>query len=402
MEKSQKITLLANIVLVGFFIGVVFHYALGFYLHLPYPFNTFLCIPNQAFSDFTSTLLRIRNFAPYSHPDLWMGYFPLAYILLFPFSLIKNKLIAYLIFASGFLSFLTFMSTKNLYTKNLTKIQNFTNIFILTFMTYPILYALDRGNFDLFLFVLFSGFIYAFKNEKYLLGAVLLGVENAIKPFPALFLILFLLQKRFKEFFLSLAISALLIIGGFLILKGGFFDQIEVYIKNLVIFKKTWIYGDSSTGLSEASSLFAALKFLLCGVNQIITINLLEKIYSYIGFIITSITLYFTYKEKTYWKKVTLLTLNMLLVPYVIIDYKLIFLLVPIWLFVNSEEKTNFDMIHTVLFGLLLISKKMFVLLVKTGHLSQLITYGVVINPLIMLVFIGLIIFEQFKKESNE
>jgi len=401
MGKSEKVTLLASIVLVGFVFAIIFHYILGFYLHLPYPFNTFLCIPDQAFSDFTSTLSRIRNFTPYSSPDPWMTYFPLAYIILFPFSLIKHRLIAYLIFASGFLSFLTFMNIKNLYNKNLTKVENFTNIFILTFMTYPVLYAMDRGNFDLFLFVLFSGFVYSFKNEKYFLSAALLGIENAIKPFPSLFLILFLLKKRFKEFFLSLAISALLIIGGFLVLKGGFFNQLQVYINNLVIFKKTWIYGANSLGLSEASSLFAALKFLLCSVNQIISINLLEKLYTYIGFIITAITIYFTCKEKTYWKKVTLLTLNMLLVPYIIIDYKLIFLLVPIWLFVNAKEKTKFDMAYTVLFGLLLVSKKLFVLWVKSGHLSQLITYGVIINPLIMLIFVGLIIFEQFytKKE---
>lgn len=401
MEKSEKVALLAGIVLVGFFIGVIFHYVLGFYLHLSYPFNTFLFNPDEAFGDFIKILSIIENFAPYSHPNSWMTYFPLVYIILLPFSFIKNRLIAYLIFASGVLSFLTFMNIKNLYAENLTKVQNFTNIFILTFMTYPILYALDRGNFDLFLFVLFSGFIYAFKKEKYFLSAVLLGIENAMKPFPFLFLILFLLQKRFKEFFLSLVISAVLIFGGFLILKGGFFDQIEVYIKNLIIFKKTWIYGDSANGLSEASSLFAALKFLLCSVNQIISINLLEKIYSYIGFIITVITIYFTCREKTYWKKVALLTLNMLLVSYVIIDYKLIFLLIPIWLFVNAEEKTKFDTAYTILFGLLLVSKKIFVFWIKSGHLGQLITYGVIINPLIMLVFMGLIIFEQFydKKE---
>jgi hypothetical protein len=400
MEKSEKVTLLAIIVLVGFTATVIFHYVMGFYLNIPYPFNTFLCIPKEAFSDFTSTLPRIRNLTPYSHPDLWMNYFPLAYILLFPFSLIKNRLIAYFIFASGFLTFLIGMNTKIFSVKNLTKVENFRNIFILSFMSYPVLYALDRGNFDMFLLILFAGFVYAFKSEKYVLSAILMGIENAIKPFSILFSILFLFKKRFKEFFLSLLISALLIIGGFLFFKGGFFDQIIIYIINLAKFKKLWV--DSNYGIAgDTSSIFSALKFLLCDFGHIISMQVLGKLTVFIGFIVTTITIIFTYREKTYWKKVTLLTLHMLLVPYIIIDYKLIFLLVPIWLFVNSEEKTNFDRVYTVLFGVLLFSKKLFILWLHAGSQSQLVTYGVIINPIIMSLFMGLIIFEQFQKKKN-
>lgn len=398
MEKSQKIQLLSSIILVGFTITVIFHYVLGYYYNLPYPFNTFLCIPKEAFSDFTSTLPRVKDFAPYVHPDPWMNYFPLAYILLFPFSIIKNKLIAYFIFASGFLSFFTYMNIKFLYTKNLTKLENIQNIFIITCLSYPVLYALDRGNFDMFLFVLFAGFVYAFKSNKYFLSAILLAIENAIKPFSILFLILFLFKKRFKEFFFSILLSTILVVGGFLCLKGGFFDQIVIYIKNLMLFKKLWIYNIGGNGTSEASSLFTALKFLLCTNTNVISVWLLEKIYIYLGFILTVLTIFFTYKEQIYWKKITLLTLYMLLVPYIIIDYKLIFLFVPIWLFVNAEEKNKFDLVYTILFGLLLFSKKIFILWLHVGKLSQLITYGVVINPIIMLLLVSLIIFEQFNR----
>lgn len=401
MEKSQKILLLSSIVLVGFIITVIFHYIMGFYLNVPYPFNTFLSVPKEAFSDFTDTLQKIGNFAPYVHRDCWMGYFPLAYILLFPFSFIKGRLIAYLIFASGFFSFLIYMNVRFLYDKTLAKIENFKNIFIMSFLAYPVLYVLDRGNFDMFLFILFAGFIYAFKSEKYFLSAVLIGIENAIKPFSSLFLILFLFKKKFKEFFLSLLISLLLIIGGFLFLKGGFFHQIIIYIQNLVVFKKIWVDDNYGRGMMDTSSIFTALKFLLCCCNHIISVELLEKIYNYLGFIITAATIFFTYREEIYWKKITLLTLNMLLVPYIIINYKLIFLLVPIWLFINAEEKTKFDLAYTILFGLLLFSKKIFIFWLHLKGYTQFITYGVIINPIIMLLFMGLIIFEQFNRRKE-
>lgn len=398
MEKSEKATLLACIVLVGFAVTVIFHYIMGSYLHFSYPFNTFLCSSDAAFSDFTSTLSKIKNLAPYAHIDSWMCYFPLAYILLFPFTLIKNALMAYYIFASGFWAFLIYMNIKFLYVKNLANGVNFQNIFILSFLSYPVLYILDRGNFDMFLLIVFAGFIYAFKSEKYFISAVLIGIENAIKPFSILFLILFLFKNRYKEFFLSLIISTLLIIVGFMFLDGGFFDQISVFIINLAKFKKFWVDGNV---MIDVSSLFTGLKFLLCYKN-LIGVQTFERFYSYIGFIITSIVIFFAYREKTYWKKITLLTLQMLLVPYIIMDYKLIFLFVPIWLFINAEEKTALDAAYTVLFGLLLFSKRIFVFWIFAEGMPQFATYDVIINPIIMLVFICLIIFEQFKKNKAE
>lgn len=402
MEKSQKVTLLAAIVLVGFSVTVIFHYIMGFYLHLDYPADTFLCNPKLAFNDFTSTMLKIKNFAPYHHYDSWVNYFPLAYILWFPFSFIKNRLIGYLIFATGFMAFLTSMNVKFLSTKNLSKMANFRNIFIMTLLSYPVLYILDRGNFDMFLLILFAGFIYAFKSKKYFLSAVLIGIENAIKPFPALFLILFLFKRKYKELFLSLIISALLIVGGFMLLNGRFFDQISVYIINLAKFKKLWVDTDNGAALIDSSSLFAGLKFLLCYSGKVISVQTLERFYSCISFIITSAVIFFVYREKVYWKKVTLLTLQMLLMPYIIIDYKLIFLYVPIWLFLNSEEKTAFDAAYAVLFGLLLFSKKMFSYFDLTGGTIGFVSLGVMVNPIIMLTFMGLIISEQFRKAQNK
>lgn len=400
MEKSSKTTLLATIVLVGFAWAVVFHYIMGFYLNAPYPFDTFLSMPKDIFGDFLIALTNIKGFVPYASVDGWMVYFPLAYILLIPFVYIQNTLISCLIFAFGFVSFLAFMNFKCLYAKNLTRVENFKNIFIMTFLSYPFLYMLDRGNLDMYLFILFVGFVYFFKSEKYLLSAVLIGLENAMKPFSALFLILFLFKKRFKEFFLSLFITGILIVGGFLCFKGGFFNQLHVYHGNLIMFKKLWIYDDKDRGMLQCSSLFSALKFFLCSYKPIISAFFLEKIYSYIGFIITSIIIFFAYREKTYWKTITLLTLHMLLVPYIICDYKLIFLFVPIWLFANTEEKTKFDKVYTILFGLLLIPKKIFTVWIHAAAVSRLVTFGVVVNPLLMILFIGLIIYEQFSKKN--
>lgn len=404
MEKSQKILILSSIILVGFVFGVLFYYVLGSYLNLPFPFNTFLFSPDIHFSDFIGMLPIANGFSPFNEPNAWRNYFPLAYILLFPFSLIKNALIAYCVFTLVFLIFLTYMNIRNLICEDLTKMQNFQNIFIIGLLSYPILYVLDRGNIDMFLFILFAGFVYLLKTEKYLLSAVLLAVHNAIKPFPVLFLILFLFKKKYKEFFLSVAITAILIIGGFMTLKGNFFDQIVVFIKNLLMFKINYVYDNSnSNSMTNTSSLFMAMKLVFCKYTSILTTIRLEKLYGYFSLIITVIMLFFAQREKTFWKRITLLILLMSLLPYVIDDYKLIFLFIPIWLFVNAKEKTKFDLAYVILFGLLMIPKQFFISLIHSGNMAQLTTFGIVVNPLLMIVFMGLIIFEQFKlRQTSE
>lgn len=403
MDKTKKVFLLANIILIGFVISVVIYYILAQYLHFPYPFNTFLFLPENAFGDFLAPLNALKDFAPYKEPNVMINYFPLAYIIMFPFSLIKNSYVAYAIFASIFLIGFTYLSNKNVQCESLTKIQNFQNVFIITFLSLPVLYILDRGNFDMLIFFLFAGFIYAFKSEKYLLSAILLAVENAIKPFPFLFLLLFLQKKKYKEFFLSLILTGILIFSGFSILKGAFFDQITVFIQDLYLFKMTNILDTNLTnGMSLNSSMFTALKFIFSQNVNIIPTMLLVKIYNYISLFVAAFTLIFAWREKIFWKKITLLSFLMLLLPYMVVDYKLIFLFVPIWLFFNAEEQSKFDGIYTVLFGLILIPKKIFLFWVHKQGMTQLLTYGILINPLIMLIFIGLIIYEQIQSNKTK
>jgi hypothetical protein len=402
MEKSEKVILLSSIVVVGFVIAVFFHYLLGFYLKLGIPFNSFLCNEirgvNLFFTDFNNLLYFNKDFAPYQNPStIWVNYFPLAYILLYPFVLIKNFFISYLIYISFFLSFFIYMNIKMFKCDNIGKIQNFKNIFILSAITYPFCALLISGNFDMFLFIVLALFIYSFKSKKYLTAAILLGISNAIKPFFLIFGFLFLFEKKWKEFFLTLILPVFLTVLGFMILKGNFFDQVHTFLINLMLYKKDFIE-NSDYILRGSSDLFLALRYILCTVNKVISCAVLIKAYSILSSIVGVITLFFTFREKAFWKKITLMVLYVLTMSYVILDYKLIFLFIPLWLFINAKEKTKFDLIYTILFGLMLIPKKFLII----GFL-KIILFSKIFNPVIMLIFMGLIIFEQFhlRKEVN-
>lgn len=391
--------------LVGFVFGVIYHYILGFYLNMGPHFNSFLYPASAAFCDFWGPFPYLHKFAPYCEINLWIVYFPLAYILLTPFAFISNAVLSYLLYISGFLAYLIFMNTKTFSYPTFNKLEVFQNIFIITTMSYPVLYILDKGNFDMFLFVILGLFAYAFKAEKYFIAAILLAIETAIKPFTFLFFILFLFKKRFKEFFLAVLLTFLLIIGSFFFFKGGFLNQIINLIKILALYKHTFAYAlDNNFGISYCSSLFMVLKLFFCKLTAtpIISTILLTKIYDVICTILTLLTVFFVYKEKTYWKQLTLLICNFLLLPYNTYDYKLIFLFIPIWLFVTSKEKTRFDLAYSILFALLLIPKHIIIInQIISPTATKWFSLSIIFNPLIMIILSCLIIFEQFYSKKK-
>lgn len=399
LNKSGKIFLLANIILVGFVVAVFFHYILGFYCKLNYPFNTFLFKPSQFFNDFTSIIPKLRGFAPYTPPADWQNYFPLAYLILTPFLCFKNMFFAYLVFLSTFLGFFGYWNKKFLKLENISVIDNFQIFFIVTFLSYPFLLIVDRGNFDMMIFILFAFFVFAFQEGKYQKSAILLGIINAMKPFSLLFLILFLFEKKYREFFLSIGTSFLLIIGGFMLFKGNIFNQISVMLQSIIWIEKMYILqNDFNAHLTITSSLFGSLRELLFKYPAIIPSNLISNetllhIYKPLSLFLTAMTAFLTWREKVFWKRITLLVCYMLVVPHFVIDYKLIFLFVPLWLFINSEEKTKFDVLYVILFGLLLIPKRFIVLFLPAG--VQFIEVSVLFNPFIMLFLMALIGYEQ-------
>lgn len=402
MEKSQKVLLLSSIILVGFTIGVIYHYILGFYLHAGEPYNSFLYPPSMAFCDIFGILPYIEDFKPYQDITLWVVYFPLTYIFMLPFAFIKSKILAYWLYISGFIIYLIFMDCKAFYCKNLNKLENFQNIFIITAMSYPVLYNLDKGNFDMYLFIIFGLCVYAFKSEKYFISSVLLAIANAIKPFTILFLILFLLKKKYKEFFLSVILMTLLIIGGFMIFPDNFFNQIIIFIKNIALFKAVYALG-SSIGIGFSSSLFMPLKVIALHFSTSPSfIANFVKLYDYACWVITGITIFFIWKEKVLWKQLTLIICNFLLLPYCTYDYKFIFLFIPIWLFVNEEKKSKFDLAYIILFALLFIPKSIIINFPAISLTeSNWVSLSVIINPIIMIMLSLLIIYEQFYKKRD-
>lgn len=420
MEKSEKITWITSIVLVGFVVGILFHYILDSYLHVGVYLKSFL--PNDItdslrlyFLDFESLIPFVHNLSPYNEgSNSLFIYFPVGYLLLYPFSLIKNFYLSYSIYILVFLIPFIYLNYRFLNCNNLSKIDNFKNIFVLSFISYPVLWLFVSGNLDMMLYLLIFGFVYFFYREKYLWAALLLAISNSAKPFFLIFLFLFLFKGKRKMFFVSLILTAIFVFVGFLFFKGSIFSQIQTLMGSLGLYKREFIdyKGYIRIGTSD---MFSTLRFLLCSLNEtvsgsnlikvtssfinkdIIPCPVLVGLYSILAPLVTSVILFFTYKEKIFWKQIALVILCVLTFSPVVFDYKLIFLYIPMILFVNSKEKSNFDFVYTILFGVMLIPKK----ILMVGF-TEVILFSKIVNPFIMLGFICLIIREQILNKKKE
>jgi hypothetical protein len=118
-----------------------------------------------------------------------------------------------------------------------------------------------------------------------------------------------------------------------------------------------------------------------------------------VGILAVAVVLYVILMEKEEWKKVALLIFSMLLLPTISADYKLLYVFIPLFLFINKEHQSNLDILYLLLFGLLLIPKDyyFFINIHSDANGRHDISIAVVINILTMLIMSILIMVNGIK-----
>ena len=459
MTKGEKISILALIIIIGFSVGVFYHYYNGAIRGLPYPSNTFLFDPEVAFSDFSIVVKEGKSLDPYLlHHS---AQYPLLVIIGYLFSWIPNAVHVYALLIS--ISFLTF---GGIFLWDDQKYKNATNIFIITFLSYPLLFTLDRGNFEGLVFVFLLGFIYFFSRKKYSISAIFLAVAISMKLLPIILVVLFIPEKKYREIVVCLGATALITFTCLLFFKGGAVDNLIFLLRGSnvtsnFLFESFTSFGDRR--IQRGVSLFTLIKIIYFETNELpktiienaskfylplggivgftavlylvfskqttrkkitllaITafIVLLGKaLYTYIGRssqpmseqvmmiylllmgVVGVLTiLYVIFIEQDLWKRVALLVFAMLLLPTISADYKLLHVLLPLFLFINSPKISRLDTTYLILFGLLLIPKDYYYFqkVFSDAHTNPYdVSVSIVINILIIIVLSVIIMYTGF------
>lgn len=385
LSREEKIKFCSTIVVVGFFLSVSFHVFQGVFFGKGFPINSFL--PNNFFGDFLGVF---NQWSSHHFNSYGLNYFPGSYLIVDLLTHFFSAYTAITLYLIVFIIFIFIYTYKNV--KSNDGILSFQNAFIISLMSYPFLFAFNTANFEIITFMAVALFFIFYSKNK-LLSVIFLAYAISMKAFPGVFIILLLSEKRYKHALLALGFTIFFTILPLVIFDGGFNKGIENYISHFSISMRS--YADlmiidgagNHYGHSILNGVFALFAWTFPYLQKIIPL--------YIGIISIStllISSYLIFFEKVFWKKVASLVMIMNLFPIVSTDYKLLYIFIPLFFFINYPKKNKYDTIFLILFSLLLISKD-YLYFNNNPYMSL----NIVANPLIMLSILSLIIFSGVK-----
>lgn len=220
----------------------------------------------------------------------------------------------------------------------------------ITLFSAPFLFQFERANIILvsFLFLMFFVFFNNSKNKIIReLSLWSLAIATGIKIYPAIFGLLLLKQKRFNDALRTLFYGLMLFTLPFFFLGG--LNNFNLFIENLIStseYALNW-----GVGFSVNIQNMTRIVFSLFGDNSNNPV-LFAKLIS----ILVLITGIYAAFKSSGWKAVSILTLLMILVPSISFEYVLIFMLIPLIMFLDKEKKlTKVNLFYLLCFIMIFI-----------------------------------------------
>ena len=256
LSPVQKTGLTSFIVLMGFALAVTYHYVNGAYLGLGYPHDTFLFRPQDRFNDFLNLYGQITE-TETTKGWPFLPTPPLGFLILYPFTLLGREF-GLALFLSVIVGWMLYYAINRLPTGENGRAQN---ALALALLTYPALFLLDRGNSEGIAFIFLCLSILGIQQKRYLAASICLAAATYMKIYPLVFLVLFVAERRYRDAFISVFVTAAFAALGFLAYRGDFLHNATNLATNLEVFNRITVLGWA--GVPFGHSLFGLLKVLL-------------------------------------------------------------------------------------------------------------------------------------------
>jgi hypothetical protein len=393
LNRERKIALISLFVLCGFLVSVG-HYAFlslqGFHSNV----YDYLLNQNEIFDDFFNQSLYVQDNNPYALNSSFACMFPFLYRIASFFAILPDH-VAIFLFTLLFTLFFLYYSYKNILVEQ--KSQTLSHVLIVSFLSFPFMFTLSRGNYEAIVFIFLALFVSSYEKGNVNRSLIPLSLAISMKLFPAIFLILLLSDKRYKETGYTIILSIAITVASYASFEGGLAQNFRMHLHALQLYNSDYAIGNA--GLSYGHSLFGAFKLLLLSNFYSTSFpEIVRSLFSGYALVVAIlfglISVYIFYMEKEFWKKVALLVFSMLLFPHVSADYRLIHLFVPLYLFINKSNDDSHDLAYVIIFSSLLITKSYYYYRFdpRTGIVPFSTDLSVILNPAIMISGILLII----------
>lgn len=402
-KKLNKVILY---LMIGVMVSLSIAHINSSFLNLGYPYNSLLFwAPNDIFADFKYTF--VAHPAPYASVGLGSGYFPFMYFLVrllaLPFIFFPKVALSSLIAMLTLFITSTLLLIKN-YCKELSGYFNPLTllIFIFSFGTW---FCIERGNFEMLIFLLIFAFFVFYSKRQYYKSAFVLAMAIASKLHPAILSLLFLADKKYKEFFTCAGLSLFFMFFPLLTFRSpkGILPQITNMFANLDFF--TQAYTTSKFSLAFNHSLLVGIKTFLYLIKKDLNIFFNQEFlppYLILVFIIFVPVFYYTiFVKDDFWKKSFVLLCSSSLLPHASIDYTLMYSILPLIMFIyNGKSEGKLDNVYIALFVLILIPMNWWFLEIPTtwwynplaGTKMAISVAALMLRPFVMLSFLLLLI----------
>ncbi len=433
MSKKEKIKLIAFILLCGFCLAMYLSFILyDLYFDKFYWSKVSIFFdPHDKFNDFKHALLNqnIIDFEPYelSGRTIINGYFPFTYIFFRPIIFLSENQ-GFALFFTTFTFGLLYANYRFLRYEGASKVDNLQNIFIFSFLTYPFLFTIDRANIEGWILLMYIGFLIAYQKEKYNLAAIIIGTAAAIKFYPGMLAFFFLKDKKYRQFSLFVGFTSIVTIVSLIAFKGSLIENIQNLFFSLhtselafgIGFKEvstSWadlirisgeqqsnpvdMYGATAymSGVKNSSSLLGFVKLIMIALHleNTISTNVVMHWYKISSLVIGSVLFVYLLKfENEKWKISMFLASYFVLFIYSSFDYKLLIFFIPLWLFINSNEKSKYDFVYCILLALIMVPKHFLISI--NNNISD---SGALLNPALMLLICAMMVVENHKLKQR-
>jgi len=393
-QSQIRTEILVSIITLGFIIALFFKYVQGAYLHMDFPFNTFLFAPDDRFRDFFGPYVQAQNLEAYiNKPGLVISqYFPFLYLIIYPFTFLEMHFASYL-FSVIFYSLSIFLSW--LYISKLNHIKTLSNKITtttaFTLMNYGMLFCFDRGNVEIIVYILLCiAFLYFLKNNIKIFSLFII-LATMVKPYIGLYSIILINLKDRSTIVLYFKFLTILIIMFFsmmIFFSGKYNDNINTLYNNLVLVKNMY---DAKIMLFYSVSILEPIKYFIPENSSDLTTKV-HMIITLPTFLISCFLI--TIVPNMIWQKVTIITCILVSLTPVAFDYKLLMFLIPIFLFITSKdsESKRVTYLYSIFFGLIIIPKDYYYFPELNATSIQ-----VLINPILIYALILFLWYEMSK-----
>jgi len=270
--------------------------------------------------------------------------------------------------------------------------------FCLAFLcAYPVLFTVDRGNWSLLTSAILAVFMVKYTGGKPLSAAFLLGAAIALKYYPVIFVLIFIINKQFFEAAVCAAVAAVLILAPLSFFPGGLGGNLQLLMNGIAVYQKMPV-----TIIAELLGHNTSIYMLFDIPRTILNNSFNQNVSSLIQFnsgvqpaayavllLCTAVSLIRKIKMHDI---LLLLTCGILLFPLFAGDYMITMIAMPAvyWMLKEPEDK-----IMPWLAGLYFICKRYISFYNHFGNVS--VTVQSVLNPLILLLIIGYIILLRWE-----